>query len=170
MDKKAQESFSILLIIPRMIFLIIVMFSIYFLIRAYVVSKLDVQDVQVDVFINKVLYSPNGISYYDRDLKRSIPGLINPSSITDDNLNKLADYDDSSFISAKIQLIDNDSKEITSALYNGETYSRWLPVATTGVPGPGGYKQTIKSVYVNFLDQNKIREGTLKFDVLIPGS
>lgn len=165
---KAQVSFTILQTIPRLIFLIIVLFSVIYLVRGYVADNLNVQKVQSEVFINRIIYSPNGISYYDKELETAIPGTIDPSLITDANLDNLMDYKDGSFIAGKITLFDVQSKQIASAIYNEKTYSRWKPLV--GQVGIGGISEFKRSVLVTFVDKDKLKEGILKFEVLMPGS
>lgn len=168
MNKKAQVSFTILQTIPRLIFLIVVLFSVIFLVRSYVIDNLNVQDVQAEVFINRIIYSENGISYYDEEIKTITPGVINPGLITNENLDKLMDYKDDSFIAGKVILLDIKNNKIASAVYNEKTYNRWTPQI---VPvGMGGINEFKKTIAVTFIDEDKIRQGILKFEVLLPGN
>ncbi len=166
MNKKAQMSFYMLNFIPRIIFLIIVLFSVIFLVRSYVVDNLNVQDVQAEVFVNKILYSPNGILYYDEDLKITVPGKINPSLLTNERLDALMNYRDESFIAGRLILFDKQNKKVVSAFYNEKTYNRWVPLI--GQPGKGGIKEITKSVIVTFIEEEKPKQGFLRFEVLLP--
>ena len=168
MNKKAQVSFTILQTIPRLIFLIVVLFSVIFLVRGYVVDNLNVQDTQAEVFINRIIYSENGISYYDEELKMTTPGIINPKLITNQNLDNLMDYKDDSFIAGRVILLDIKNIEIASAIYNEKTYNRWTPLI--GQKGIGGVTEFKRSIAVTFIDGVKIRQGILKFEVLLPGN
>jgi len=171
MNKKGIESFTMMQAIPRFLFLIVLLFSIIFLVRAFVVDNLNVQSIQAEVFVNKILYSPNSISHNDKELGILIPGLIDPSKIKDETLDNFMDYKDESFIAGKVQLFDANNVEVKSAIYNKKTYERWLPLAQFGKKGIGGVKRIGKSVFVNYIGSDKnILPGTLKFDVLLPGN
>lgn len=165
---KAQVSFTILQTIPRLIFLIIVLFSVIYLVRGYVADNLNVQKVQAEVFVNRIIYSPNGISYYDKELETTTPSLIDPKLLTNANLENLMNYKDDTFIAGKVILFDIQDKQIASAIYNEKAYNRWTPLI--GQEGIGGVTQFKKSVLVTFINEGKIRQGMLKFEVLMPGS
>lgn len=170
MDKRAQVSFHLLQTIPRFIFLILVLFSVVFLVRSYVADNLNVQDVQAEVFSDRILYSPNGILYFDSDLKRAVPGIIDPSKLNDKQLDNLMDYKDGGFIAANISLVDFNGNFVSSGSYNHQTYSRWNPVALAKIPGSGGVKRFMKSIFVNYYEKNTMKQGLLNFEVLLPGN
>lgn len=167
-SKKGAVAEDVLQYIPRILFLAIAIFSIVFLVRSYIVNSLDVKDVQAEVFMNRILYSPDGISYFDSDLQRIIPGTIDVTKFTDDTLNKLMDYKDDSFIAAKLELSDAANKKIAMASYNGKTFERWLPLR--GETGPGGVKSTIRTYYVNYVQNKMTNQGILKIEMLQQGS
>lgn len=167
LNKKAQESFSLLQTIPRIIFLIVVLFSIVYLIRTYVVTNLNVQETQSEVFMNRIIYSQNGISFSD-ELGVN-PGIIDPAKITNANLDAMMDYDEETFIAGKVQLVDIDGKEVASGVYNEKTYNRWKPIASVGVSGAGGVSIFTKNMYVNYLVEGSLKPGFLKMEVLLPG-
>jgi len=166
--KKAAVSFHLLQTIPRMIFLIIVLFSVMLLVRQYVVDKLNVQNLQAEVFIDRFLYSPSGIIYYDAELKQYVPGTIDINKFNDEHINSFINYDSPTFISANISLFDLKGNVVKSAAYNKEKYKDWLPIAKTQRTGPGGFKRITKSIIVNY-NAGK-NSGILRFDVLQPGN
>ncbi len=155
--------------IPRLLFLIIVLFSVVFLIRQFVVNNLNIQDVQAEVFVNKVLYSPNGILFYDNSLQRTVSGIIDPSKLNPEILDLLMDYKTQNFIAANITLFDTNNNIVSSAAYNKESYLNWNPIAQSLLKGSGGVKRTSKTILVNYID-TKLHQGYLKFEVLIPGN
>lgn len=169
MNKKSQISTLMTITIPRLLFLVIVLFSIVFLIRQFVVNNLNVQDVQAEVFADRILYSPNGILYYDSSLQRTIPGIIDPLKLKPDILDSLMDYKSKNFIAANITLFDTKNNVVSSAAYNKESYLNWKPIAQSLLKGAGGVKKTAKTVFVNYID-TKLHQGYLKFEVLIPGN
>ncbi len=167
--RKGQVSTLMTITIPRLLFLIIVLFSVVFLIRQFVVNNLNVQDVQAEVFIDRVLYSPNGIIYYDNSVQRAVPGIIDPLKLNSDSLNSLADYKNSNFIAANITLYDDKNNVVSSAAYNKESYLNWNPIALSRLQGAGGVKRTTKTILVNYID-TKLHQGYLRFEVLMPGN
>ncbi len=170
MDKKGDVSFAVLQSIPRIIFLVVVLFSIVFLIRKYAVDNLDVQDVQAEVFINRILYSSNGILYADKELNTALPGIVDVNLLKNDVLDQLMNYRDDSFIAAKIRLLDSNGQEVASAIYNNQTYYRWLPIANINVQGKGGVKRIEKSILVQYTAGSMTKQGFLNFEVLQPGN
>ena len=88
----------------KLMFKLIFKFCVVFLIRQFVVSNLNVQDVQAEVFIDRVLYSPNGILYFDSGPQRAVPGLIDTSKLKTEVLDSLMDYKNNNFIAANITL------------------------------------------------------------------
>ena len=168
-NKKGQISTLMTITIPRLLFLIIVLFSVVFLIRQFVVNNLNVQDVQAEVFVNRVLYSPNGILYYDNSIQRAVPGIIDPLKLKSEVLDLLIDYKTNNFIAANITLFDAGGNVVSSSAYNKESYLNWNPIALSRLKGPGGVKRTTKTVLVNYMDA-KLHQGYLKFEVLIPGN
>ena len=168
-SKKAQVSSLMTITIPRLLFLVIVLFSVVFLIRQFVVSNLNVQDVQAEVFIDRVLYSPNGILYFDSGPQRAVPGLIDQSRLKTEVLDSLMDYKNNNFIAANITLFDTKNNIVSSAAYNKESYLNWNPIALSRLQGSGGVKRTTKTILVNYMDSG-LHQGYLRFEVLMPGN
>jgi hypothetical protein len=170
-DKRAQ-AFSLVQALPRLIFLTIVFFSMVFVVRSYVIDSLNVQQVQAEVFMNRILYAPHGILYFDEPLNTTIPGVIDKKRMTNERLDALFNYSSRSFIAAKIELVDAaGTKIIATAVYNNQTYFRWLPIAQTGIAGPGGIKRFERIIFVTYIDEQSMqRSGTLRMEVLLPGN
>jgi hypothetical protein len=165
------QAFTLINFIPRIIFLAIVGFSIVFLVRSYVVDHLNVQEVQAEVFMHRIMYSPQGIIYFDPELSTAVPGIVDISKVKSNRLDALMNYSDKSFIAGKIEVIDAiTGKTVATATYNNQTYFRWLPVAQVKLPGPGGIKQIVRSTYVLYQANNALTQGILKIEVLLPGN
>ena len=56
-DKKAITTFEILMWIPRVTFLVVVMFAVMTLIRSYVITTIDTSELEANIFANRMLYS-----------------------------------------------------------------------------------------------------------------
>ena len=67
--KRAILSFNFPSMIPRILFLVLMLTACVILIRMFAASKLDTYDIQAEVLINGFIYSTGGIGYYDDMLK-----------------------------------------------------------------------------------------------------
>jgi hypothetical protein len=170
MNKKAQESLDFLMFVPRFIFLIVVAFSIIFVIRHYVVQNLNVQGVQAEVLENRILYSPNGILYFDENLNREVPGEIDLKKVTNERLDQLINYTDKELISAEVKIQDISGKQIVSAKYNMQTHDRWATIEGLAVQGAGGVKKFTKLQFIQYYSENKLNPGFINFTVFLPGN
>ncbi|MBT5022088.1 hypothetical protein HON01_04645, partial [Candidatus Woesearchaeota archaeon] len=75
-NKKGILSFNILVMIPRIVFMIIVFVCIIALVRLFIVSYYDVDPLIADVFTHSLVYSPGGVSTHDPLSGRVYPGII----------------------------------------------------------------------------------------------
>ena len=169
LNKKAQETFTILQSIPRIIFLVVVLFSVVLLVRKFTLDTLNVQEVQSEVFTNRLLYSPNGILYLHPDTKQTVFAVIDPNKITNENIDRLMNYTEEFFIAGQISLFDENNNLVALATHNNRTFNRWLPIARGTSSGSGGVKELNRTTYVQYVEDNKIKTGTLFVTVLQPG-
>ncbi len=168
---KRGDSFDLLYFIPKMIFLIVVMVLVIYLVSLFVTNSLDVREAQAKVFANKIYYSPNGISYYDSELGKTIPGTIDPKKITNITLENMMNYNSNSFVSGKVTLYDFSLNTIASAKYKDDVYDVWSKMAALKATGEGGITRKSFMTYVNYVDEKStIQKGMLSVEVLLPGS
>lgn len=170
MNKRAEQSFSMIQWIGRMLILIMIMFSIIFLMRRFTADTLNVQTVQAEVFANRIFYSSNTFLYYDSDLQKEIPGTFDPKKITDVQFDKSMDYKDTSFIAARFTLYDASKNMVARATHNKESFEHWLPQAQLGLTGKGAFKTSIKSWYVLYVNASEVKKGIVEIEVLLPGN
>jgi len=156
--------------IGRMLLLIMILFSIVFLMRKFTIDTLNVQTVQAEVFANRAFYSSNMFLYYDADLKKEVPGMFDPKKITDIRFDQSMNYDDASFIAARFTLYDASRNTIAQAVHNKESFDRWLPLAQLGVKGKGSFLKSTKSWYVLYANTSEIKKGIVEIEVLLPGN
>jgi len=168
-NKKAQESFTFLQSIPRIIFLVIVMFSVVLLISKFAVESINVQKLQAEVFTNRFLYSPNGILYLDPDTQQTTFAVIDPAKITNQNLDKLMNYSEEFFIAGQVSLYDQNNNLVSSAIYNNKTFYRWIPIARGDISGQGGVKESNITKSVQYVQENNKKNGLLLVTILQPG-
>ena len=176
MDKKGIITFEMMMWIPRIIFLVAVMFAVVILVSSFVTEKVDVQELEANTFANRVLYSPNTISYRDEDTGRVYPGIIDLSKFktdAEDKLSKSIYYGNNNRkIAAKITLKNLDNSEENLVFYNDAFYKEMKVLVDLGhTEGPGGARSYIKILDVLILEKpDALHKGILILDVIIPNS
>jgi hypothetical protein len=150
MNKKGQTE-EIIEQIPYIIITIVVMAAMFFLISYYSRSVVDVKPIQREVFINRMLYQPNALSYTDPLTGKVYPGIIMDSNFTSAHLDQAINYTYEKQIMAKFELLRPDNAEVIKvAYYHGEWYKNLEPLARSGVGGAGGAsfeERTLPAVY-----------------------
>ena len=166
-NKRSLISGEMIMAIPQIIFLIAVLFAFVILIKIYIITQIDVRQVDVNIFINRVLMSKGALSYYDEDIDRVYPGIVSLqrfleiSSINPNALdNEIMSYGaDNPILAANMTLRREGYADIL-AYYNKENFDRWKPKVLPEVRGgPGSVKAFERQRYV------LVKEG----DVLLPG-
>lgn len=166
--RKAQVSGDVLAWIPKIILLVAVILVVLFLVRLYIVTKIDIKDAEAIVLVNRIMFSPHGFSYYDEKINRVYPGVIDLEKFNDSILEKIAYLPENLLISAKLTLTDMDKNPIKTIYYNKPWYDNWLPMA--GISGPGGKTKITKTYYVLLKQGDEIKQAVLKFEVLMPNT
>ena len=170
---RAGINFESIIWIPRIIFIIVIMFLVMTLVRSYVSTVIETSDIKADLFSNRLIYSPNSISYYDGSIKRAYPGIIYLAKFnSDDFLDKSIYYGEKNReIGAKVVLKDfSDGKEYT-LFYNKNFFSEQKRLADAGLTeGPGGAKSYTKKYNILVMKDNLLNNGTLTIDIAIPNS
>lgn len=166
-SKRSVISGEMIMAIPQIIFLIAVMFAFVILIKIFIITQIDVRQVDANIFINRVLLSKGAISYYDKDLNRMYPGIIslerfreigslNPNMLDKEIISYGAD---NPILAAKMTLKREGYADLI-AYYNKENFDRWEPKVLPEVKGgPGSVRAFKRQRYV------LVKEG----DVLLPG-
>ena len=174
-SKKGIVTFNVLHFIIRLFFLIIVMVIVVMLVRMLIVSEVDIFEAESQLFVQRLLYSQNSISYFDNELGRAYPGIINLEKFKSSTISEVfakANYygEDNTQIAAKLKLSDKFGNEIAVADYNKLLFDRKMPIAKTFYPGPGGAKMQTRELNVLIKDKDKLEKGTLNVEVVIPNS
>lgn len=177
MNKRAIISFEMLMWIPRILFLVIVMFSVVILIRSFVVEKVDVTELEANIFANRLLYSQNSISFVDEDTERVYPGIIDLTKFNSKEMESLLLKsifygDNNRKVGAKITLKNPEDNKDTSLFYNRAFYDekRTLIDSWGNAKGPGASTSFIKKLDVLILEKSKLHNGILTLDIIIPNS
>ena len=173
-NKKANTTFEVVFWIPRIIFLVVLMFAIMILIRSFVTTIVESSELEANLFANRVLYSPNGISYADSDTHRIYPGIIDSaqlkSKIDGKLLDKSINYGKKNLeIGAKFSLSYAGDK--VDFFYNEDFFKEQFKIADSGfTKGPGGAKAYTKKYNVRVLKDNGIYNGLITMNIVIPNS
>ena len=173
-NKRSLISGEMIMVIPKIIFLIAVLFAVVILIKVFIVTHIDVRQVDANLFVNRVLLSKVAISYYDEDIGRVYPGIvslkrfqeissINPNALDEEIISYGAD---NPILAAKMNLSREGYADIV-AYYNKENFDRWEPRVLPGVKGgPGSVKSFQKQKYVLVKDGDALLPGILDFFVI----
>jgi len=160
MKKKGLISFNMLMWIPRIIFMVIVVFSIMFLIGIYFKFEVNISDAESELFIQRLLYSPHGISFYDPYSNRVYPGIIDLDNL--DLINKSVFYgEEQKHIGAKLSIYDINNNLLAERIYNNVVYRR---IAQEGKGGVDVYR---KKLYVLVKNESKQISGRLNAEVVM---
>lgn len=174
--KKAALTFESLMWIPRIIFLVIVIFSIMYLIRSFITTTIDTSELQANLFAYRILYSLNSISYADTDIERLYPGVIDLGKFNQQNTDRFLERtiyygDKNNEIGAKLLLKDlQDNQEFTT-YYNEDFFKEQKKLVDSGyTEGPGGARGYAKNYNVVIREDDSLHQGKLTIDVVIPNS
>ena len=160
--------------IPRILFLTAVLFAVVILIKIFIIGIIDVREAESAILVNRLLYTKNGLSYYDEDLNRIYPGIIDLNSFNELSLNNPNRFDntiisygsDNPIISAKITLKQEGRRDLI-AFYNKNRYDKWEPrVLVTVKGGAGSVKSFNDRKYVLVKDGETLTQALLEFKII----
>lgn len=173
--KKGFAAENFLFIFYRFIIVCMVAFALLILVRTYIVTQIDIQETHAELFIEELILSKNGVSYYDPTILRTYPGIISANAFTngetEQRINSAFSYGEQQRIAAELQLMKGDETLIGTIHYNKEWYDRWIVLAETGWIGKGGstvYEEK-KQILLLYDDGTK-ESGTLLIKVVMPNS
>src|SRR3989338_4936131 len=126
-NKRSIISGEMIMAIPQIIFLIAVLFAFVVLIKVFIITQIDVRQVDANIFINRVLLSKGAISHYDARIDRTYPGVVslerfeeiistNPNALDKEIISYGAD---NPILAAKMMLMREGYANVT-AYYNKE--------------------------------------------------
>lgn len=173
-NKKSVISGEIIMAIPQIIFLIAVMFAFVALIKVFIITQIDVRQVEANIFINRVLLSKGAISYYDANIDRVYASIVNLQrfrEISSANPNALDQEiisygTDNPILAAKMTL-KREGYEDLVAYYNKEKFDRWEPKLLPGIKGgPGSVEAFKRQRYVLVKDGTNLMPGILDFFII----
>lgn len=174
--KKGAISEHLVLWIPKFIFLIIAFLSVIFLLRLLVVYNIDATEAEARVLTNRIFYSPNVIPYFDSDIARAYPGIVDfekykklqNSDVNEIDTRTITYGQDNKLIAAKMTLQNFETNAQDVVFYNKENYEFWEPrILSTVVGGSGSVNSITEQRYVLINNAGKMKKGTLKMQVIV---
>jgi len=174
MNKKGAV-FNTLMWFFKIFFLVVVLFTLIFLVRSFIITELDIFNAEADIFIQRLLLTRNGFSYYDEDLDRVYPGIVDLEKFSSVDIDKLLNNSiyygpENKRIAAGITLRDENDNTIKSIYYNPEYYLWWKEMLEARwIKGPGGVSAKTKKIPVWILGDG-FNNGFLEIEVIIPNS
>ena len=172
--KKGLLAEEMIFFIPRILFLTAVLFAVVILIKVFLIGVVDVREVESKILVNRLLYAKNGLSYYDGDLNRVYPGIIDLkrfSELGSNNPNeldsKIINYGaDNPLISAKVTL-KQEGRGSLIVYYNRDRYDKWEPRVLASVKGgAGSVKAFSDKRYILVKDGEILSPAILEFNII----
>ena len=160
----------------RFIIVCIVAIAMVVLVKTYIVTQVQIQQTQAELFMYNMLNEKNGLSYYDNTLQRVYPGVISLSQFQDtpameQKLSERMDYGEQSLIAAQLTLFDTKKNVLGTVYYNKEWYQRWIILAKVSWKGRGSTIEYAENKIVLLrYDDGTTEPGILQFSVVMPNS
>lgn len=152
--------------IPKLIFISLAIISIIALTAIYNISQIQTEDLEMDVIFNRIMYSPNAISYTDINTGRTYLGIIDPARIEDSILDKAIVYPKERSYSANITLLGSG---ITKTGYlQKDWFVRFAPLGRSGIQGEGGIDYFKKEIPITYVSGEDFLRGKLIIEVAKP--
>lgn len=174
--KKAQIHEGWIFLFYRFVIVCLVALAMIILVKTYIVTEINIQQTQVDLFVYNMLNMKQGVSYYDETLQRAYPGIIaqtdfeHPSAL-ELRLDEQMAYNESAIIAAELILFSADDIPIGTAVYNKEWYERWIVLARTFWKGKGSTTDYMINKTILIRDNaGMLSQGVLQFHVVMPNS
>jgi len=167
MNKKAQI-LDMMAHIPKMIILAVIIFVVYSLITSGIRNEINVFNAESELIIQRLLYSKEGLSYYDPDINRLMIGTIDINKFSDNSLQSMLGFNTlDQHLAARFTL--STEKEKKYAFINQEWFFKWLPLTgKLGVGGKGIQKEDFPVMIRNA--EGTQEYGRLLIEVILPNA
>jgi len=129
MDKKAILTFEVMMYIPRLIFLAIMVMIIIVMVEGFKNDQVDTSQVEIEVMTQRLLFSPNAISYCD---ERCYPGIIDINLFENQEafnkrMSKAFNSSDSR-VAFRLKIQDGNIL-VRDVTYNQDAYNTWYQLS-----------------------------------------
>ena len=139
--------------------MVIVITSILLLISLHYKIELDVSGAESELFVQRLLYSPHGLSFYDPYSSRLYPGIIDMNNL--DLIDNSLFYGENKHIGAKLTFTDLNNNNLAEKIYNDIVYRRIIQ------EGKGGVDVFRKSFYVFMRNESKQIPGNINIEIVL---
>ena len=158
--------------IMRLIFLVVVMLAVVILVRTFIVTEVDSFEAEANLLMERIIYSPTIITYYDDTIERAFPGTIDFEKFQKaaERMDRSLSYGETNkHIGAEIDLLDTGKRRRHKAYYNKEEYEKLDVYARSRLKGPGSAraKNTTAYVLIRYPD-GSISNGIMQIRVVMP--
>lgn len=167
MRSKKGFSFDAIWQIILLIILVSVSLLFYFMILWFGNISINTQPAETATLINRIYYSPNGISYNDG--LRSYPGIIDLTRFNDEHLKDTISFEKKPRIAAELTLFSMEGKPLGEPIYlNQVWYDRWDVL--TAFKGEGAARRFAETRYVLITGDGgrTTAGGFIHFNVIMP--
>lgn len=176
--KKAMSVGDFMYWVVRIMFLLLILTSIYFLTRIYEQREIDTADIEAGIFKHYLIYSPNALSYRDPYIDRVYPGIVEVANFNSARLEGAANFSKAfDMVAANISLYDLNGTFVVQAYYNQRRFIDWLPLTHPSFMAVdiglnrGTVLRAVNETYVIYVNQDGSRgKGMLKTDIMVPRS
>lgn len=170
MNKKA--SMDTILNFFRLLFVIVVFFSIITVTNLSIKEKIDIFEVESRLLTHRLILSKD-INYVDTEINRNYIGTIDLDKFNSEDfkkniLNSIYYGKINSEASAKMILEDIEIGEFYEIYYNEELYREKKVLVEAKLIGIGAARGFVAKFYVLIRDKDKIRKGVLSIDAVLP--
>ncbi len=172
--KRAGVSDEVVFLIPKIIFLTAVLFAVVLLVKIFIVTATDVRETESTILLNRLIYAKDGLSYFDSQLNRVYPGIIDLNRFEELSKNNPNILDTQSIsygaqnqiIAAKI-ILRREGKDNIISYYNKDKFDKWEPRALATVTGgSGSVKLSYYQKYILVYKDGKLSPGILKISIV----
>jgi len=163
-----QISFDVGLAIPLLIFLIVLFLSYVFFTQSFMSVKTYTKPAEVRVYAARILYDKECFSFYDEELDRVYPDIMEEARLNNDVFEKCMNFTVRDHMAAKVEITKEDSTKV-EAFYNKENYDLWQ--AFVGLSGEGSATEYVEEGPIVLMDKNSNTEKAwVKISILMPSS
>lgn len=149
-----------LLFAMRMFVILPILFFLNIYANSFVVTNVNTEAAEMELFIERFLYSPDGFIYYDSDINRYYPGTLDLSKFNDEKINNMLFFNDE-FMSIKFDIVFEDNSVIT-AYYNKRHYLLYHDISGVGE----SIQRQERRYFVNVYDNNELKNAVLVMNVV----
>ncbi len=124
-NKKGLASLDVMMRVIHTILLAIVLSFIPIVIYMLVNEDIPLENLRSEIFIERILSSPDCLAYFDEDTQRTYPNIVNLSRFSASVLDECIDYGHRDFMTARLNLVNLESLEEQAIYYNEDKFKDW---------------------------------------------